>query len=991
VEHRRISRVGSIATRLVALIVLPIATIGYLGVQTIDRETDNAVAAREVARDADFQRAIASVISPAQLELLALEGLARIDTLGVPREAVAQISGINLEETYSQNATELDAVLDDLINDYGNRSLADGHPLSEHITEIRESLEIQRSRSAQRTATRADVRAVFDFLDATLNEALNTNAESGAGSITISAATERDQLAALRSVQINAGVSGRALLDDLTAGDSGVGIVAASEQLDKSIATFELYVRPDQVADFDRVLVNRQPIPDALLMAATVDGPLAEFDSVDVELAATTFLQHITFLDVLERYSTKLHTEAAVNLQAQASSAEAVVARTQLIVISLVAVTLVLTMLIAGSTLRPLRRLRRRATQVADGQLDLSPLPVRGPSDVRMLTVAVNGMLATLQAVDQQVRSLADGKSVESPTRVLPGDIGVSLRQSLEHLELVTTQLHTSEELASAIVEQAVDGIWTIDEAGRITSANDASETILGISAAEQVGQLISSFFATLDGDVVIERAGESPVRCLVANSLIDGGAESLTAVIARDVSEHLRYEERLAYQAHHDALTGLPNRYALLDHIDRLGDERVAILFLDLDGFKTVNDVQGHAAGDAVLEEIAQRLLASIRPSDLVGRIGGDEFVVTMRDFASVDDVVSFGQRLIREVELPYQDGAQAFAISASIGVAVYDHGLKPEGLDALGAIQQADSAVYLAKRRGRGRVEIFDNELQSEMLRDADLELALRTAAFTGQLELHLQPIMNLETGEFTSAEALVRWNRPGVGLVPPGDFIPVAERSGVIFEIEQWVLNESCATLARWHEADPTREIKIAVNISGRHLLEGDLLADLQNAIESTGADPRLLEIELTETQLLDDLERAASILDAIRALGITVAIDDFGTGYSSMAYLQQLPIDTLKIDRQFISVISDTGFDPSMLDALLTIASALGVSVVAEGIENAAQLEHLSERDCHRGQGFLLARPVPIDQAEAVMGIRPAGCQTPAGTGASFAQV
>jgi diguanylate cyclase (GGDEF)-like protein len=966
------SRVGSITTRLVALIVLPIATIGYLGLQTIERESNDAVTAREVAHDALLRQSVASVTSPAQLELLALEGLARIDEMGVPRDAVAEVSGIDLEQTYADNVPELDRVLKNLIAEHGDHVFADGQTLSARVNFFRGALENQRSLSDQRRTSRDDIRAVFESLDATLNQALDTSTSSGTGSITIAAAGERERLGALRAVQATAGAAGRVLLDDLTGANSDVGIVGVSAQLDSAIANYRSKLPPDEVAAFDSVLEGRQPIPDVLLRDATDDEQVVVFDLANVELAATTFLGQLAFLDQLEMYSTDVYAEVARHLEERSARAEQIVDRTRLIVVGLIGITLALAVLIAASTLRPIRRLRRQATRVALGDLDLDPLPVRGPSDIRQLTASMNGMLATLHAVDQQVRSLADGRSGESAALSLPGGIGVALRQSLENLEQMTNQLHTSEQLASAIVEQAVDGIWTVDAAGRITSANDASESILGVPAEHQIGKPIDSFLQTLDGDIIIERSGDTPLRCLVASSSIDGGNEPLTAVIARDVSERMRFEEQLAYQAHHDALTGLPNRYALLTHIDSHASERVAVLFLDLDGFKAVNDVQGHQAGDAVLEKIAQRLLGCIRPTDFVGRIGGDEFVVTMRNFADIDDVIAFGHRLIREVELPYENDSKVFTISGSIGVAIFEDGIEAHGISALDAIQQADSAVYLAKRRGRGRVEIFDTELQSAMMRDADLEMSLRSAASSGQLELHLQPIMDLSTGVFTSAEALVRWNRPGFGMVPPGEFIPVAERSGMIYEIEQWVLNEACSTLARW-SLDPRCTTKIAVNVSGRHLLEGNLLVDLRRALRSTGANPHLLEIELTETQLLDDLERATSILDAIRSQGITVAIDDFGTGYSSMAYLQQLPIDTLKIDREFVSVISEDGFDPSVLDALLTIASALGVSTVAEGIENSIQFDHLRARGCIRGQGFLLARPVPIDQAEAVMNI------------------
>ncbi|MFK7917657.1 MAG: putative bifunctional diguanylate cyclase/phosphodiesterase [Ilumatobacter sp.] len=971
------SHAGSIATRLVILLALPLIAIVYLGLGTIGREQADADAARTITADAELRRTVASVTSPAQLEQLALEGLARIDQLGIPRDAVTEITGIDLEQTYANNATNFDAVLQQLVDEHGQIALSNDEDLAARINYLRGTLETQRTLSSEFRASRDDIRSVFNLLDSTLSEALAAPRANGDGSIAIDTASEQARLDTLREVQVRGGARGRALLDDLTdlttSGESTLLIVTASAQLEAALESYRAQLQPDQLVEFDQINEQLKPIPQVLIASAQ-EGVNNDFDPSYVEVATSTFLDHLAYLDTLEKYSDAQHIGVADLLSKQAQNAEDVVAQTTVIIVGLVALTMLLGTLISLSALRPIGRLRRRATQVGNGELDLRPLPIRGPSDIRMLTVSVNGMLSTLQGVERQIRSLSDGESLPDDADELPGDIGVSIRQSLEHLDEVTKQLKASEELSTAIVEQAADGIWTVDADGLITSANESSSNILGVARSAQIGQPISDFLSSLSGEVIIEDLDGSS-HFLVASSPIEGGREPLTAVIAHDVSEHLRFEAQLAYQAHHDALTGLPNRFALLDHISRIGDdEPVAVLFLDLDGFKTVNDVQGHLAGDAVLEEIAKRLLDAIRPSDFVGRIGGDEFVVSMRDFEDVDDVVAFGRRLIREVELPYENGTKAFTISASIGVAMYADGLGAAGLQPLEAIQQADSAVYLAKRRGRGRVEIFDNDLQDAIIRDADLELALRSAASSGQLELHLQPIMDLETGGFTSAEALVRWNRPGFGLVPPGDFIPVAERSGLIYEIEQWVLREACVTLSRWRKLDPFCMTKIAVNVSGRHLLEGDLLIDLRGAFRATGADPNMLEIELTETQLLDDLERATMILDAVRSQGIAVAIDDFGTGYSSMSYLQQLPIDTLKIDREFVSKIGNgRQADTSVLDALLTIAEALEVSVVAEGIEDVGQLEHLREQGCDRGQGFLLARPVPIDQAEVMMGI------------------
>ncbi len=536
----------------------------------------------------------------------------------------------------------------------------------------------------------------------------------------------------------------------------------------------------------------------------------------------------------------------------------------------------------------------------------------------------------------------------------------------------MTNRLHESEQLSSAIVAQAADAIWTVDEHGFITSANDASVALLSIPKSDQIGEPLRMYLPQPSGEMSVRSARGHTTRVLVASSEIEDGPRRLTAVIAHDISERTRFEEQLEYQARHDALTGLPNRFAVLDALlaNENGDA-VAVLFVDLDGFKSVNDTQGHLAGDRVLTEVGRRLSAQTRPGDFVGRLGGDEFVIVMREHRQLTDAVAFGYRIIADIEQPYHDDDLLFTLSASVGVATFPNGLDAENLSPLDAIRRADSAVYAAKRRGRGRVEVFDAQLQQRVVRDAEIELALRDAVRNGELELHLQPVFDVAAGRFTGAEALVRWRRPDIGLVPPGDFIPIAERSSLIDEIGRWVLTEACTILHRWSATPELCDLRIAVNVAGSHLLDGDLLADLDAALLLSGANAERLEFELTETQIVDDHARAATVLRQIRQRGVTVAIDDFGTGYSSMAYLRELPIDTLKIDRSFVDPLRDSDVDTTVLDALVTIGHALGLSVVAEGVETPEQADWLTARGCDRLQGFHLARPVPVPDAEVLL--------------------
>ncbi len=947
--------------------------LGVLAVQRIEAERSTATSARELVEDARRQRDIAAVYAPAQLEQIALEGLAAIDALGLPRDLVVTVAGVDLETMYNQNVEDLDGALDRLTEQHGDFVLDDGTILSDRISFTRGELASQRHLSNEERAHSIDIGAVFAGLDLLLADAVASTPITTVASSTPSPSDDRVSLGALSEVLVTAGDRGTALLAGLLdqTPETAADILAANARLDYAIEQFSGLLDADQTALLQKVTDDLQPVPASLLSRGEDESIAVEFDAQYIEDSAGALLAQLGFLAALESYSSDFHSDVVSNLEASAVTAENAALRTQLLVAVTATVSLVILALLSWSTLRPLRRLTKRARSISHGSFDEAPLPVRGPSDVRTLTSTMNSMAATLRAVDREIADLASGASAERAD-ALPGAIGVSLHQSFQRLETMTERLHESEQLASAIVAQAADAIWTVDEHGIITSANDASVALLEIPATEQVGEPLRMFLPRTTGEMDVYRSNGASTRVVVASSDIDGGARPLTAVIAHDISERTRFEERLAYQAHHDALTGLPNRFAVLEALSASDpDKSLAVLFVDLDGFKSVNDTQGHLAGDRVLTEVGRRLSSHMRPGDFVGRLGGDEFVVLMHDPRQTSDAVAFGYRIIDEIEQPYRDEEHLFALSASVGVATFPDGLTAEGLSALDAIRRADGAVYAAKQRGRGRVEVFDANLQQRIVHDAEIELALRDAVRNNELELHLQPVYEVAPGRFTGAEALVRWNRPGVGMVPPGDFIPVAEKSSLIDEIGRWVLAEACTTLARWNAQPALHDVKIAVNIAGSHLLDGDLISDLDAALLLSGADPHLIEFELTETQIVDDHERAATILREIRRRGVTVAIDDFGTGYSSMAYLRELPIDTLKIDRSFVAPLAHPDAETTVLDALVTIGHSLGLSVVAEGIEEATQYDYLTARGCDRLQGFHLARPVPIADAEALI--------------------
>ncbi|WP_188939875.1 putative bifunctional diguanylate cyclase/phosphodiesterase [Nakamurella endophytica] len=429
---------------------------------------------------------------------------------------------------------------------------------------------------------------------------------------------------------------------------------------------------------------------------------------------------------------------------------------------------------------------------------------------------------------------------------------------------------------------------------------------------------------------------------------------------------ERDRLQGDLAFQAAHDFLTHLPNRAqamagieAALGRAQRTGD-LLGLLFLDLDGFKAVNDSLGHRAGDEVLRAVADRLRRAVRVGDLVARLGGDEFVVLLESLPREADAVQLAHRLVRTVGEPVQlSGAVQAAVGVSIGVAIgQDGSTDPDRL-----LHEADTAAYRAKRAGRGRVEVFDDALRTELDLRADLERDLRHAIDADELVLHYQPVVDLSSGAVQGYEALVRWQRPGHGLVPPLEFIPVAEESSLICELDAWVLHRATAQMAAWGHHDRT----VSVNVSGRHVSDPRIVDDVRSALARSGLSPAQLALEITETVVIEDL-RAPHHLRQLRELGVAVTLDDFGTGYHSLASLRDLPVDTLKIDRSFL----DTGTRSSraLLELMITAAHAFDLPVVAEGVETPDQVAALRAMRCESAQGFHLGRPLTVSQVEAL---------------------
>lgn len=962
----------SLATRVIAVAVLPIIALTVLAVERVRSERASVASAHSLVDLVGFQHAVATVSIPAYAERIVLVGLTKLDDLGVPRQAVLDLSGVDFEAIYATKRVELDLALDALQRDYADVRLKDGRRLGATLEALHPALRQQRDLSSQHRGSIATISSLFDDLDSVLADAVdNQETELGRGSDSEVVVAAQGQLHALTNVATAAGERAKALMEALLNLDRDhmVEIAAADGRYDTLAFELEERLSATDAAELRRV-GELSVIPRALLLGVSANAATAALDPKIVTMAVQSMSGQIDTLSALVALIGHVDVRLSEQIGAEARQLDSSSRRTITILGFGTLLTVILGALVTRSVLRPLSRLTRRAAAVSGGDLALEPLRPSGPRSTRVLTTAMNDLVGTLALFDRQATALAAGDLGAATLReTLPGSLGRSLRESVSNLTAVTQRLTQSEAWASAIVEHAADAIWTVGPDGAIRSANTAAEWMVGLSDQQQVGRPLTDFVSVGGNERSVCDVDGVRRTVLIQEVDVPADPHPVHAVFARDISELKRFEQRLVHQARHDSLTGLPNRFAVLEHLEHVLVEQstsCAVLFIDIDGFKSVNDSHGHAAGDLVLQEVASRIRAYVREDDLVARLGGDEFLIVMKSTTDHEDASAFGDRVIREIEQPYVHGSHMFAVSASIGVAMANRDTAP-----MAAIEHADAAVYLAKQRGRGRVELFDHDLQASIEHRAEIELALRQAIRNGELDVHFQPVQQMAGEEFWGAEALVRWNRPGIGQVPPNEFIPIAERSALIFELERWVLARACELVVGWRVRDSHCRLRVAVNISGRHLTDGDLVGDLDAIIAETGADPSMLEFELTETQLLEDLDRASEILDQIRARGVTIAVDDFGTGYSSMTYLRRLPIDSIKIDRSFVARAAEHDYDATIVEALLAIGRTLNLDVVAEGIETEEQLDYMRARGVDRAQGFLLARPMPIAQAEHVI--------------------
>ncbi len=563
---------------------------------------------------------------------------------------------------------------------------------------------------------------------------------------------------------------------------------------------------------------------------------------------------------------------------------------------------------------------------------------------------------------------------------------GVTVAQK----ELAESTLRTNEERFRSLVQHSSDTTLLMDGGGIVTYASPATVDLLGRSPEEVEGVVVVELVHPVDRQRVearfsslFDQTGVSePVQFRIAHR--DGTWRHAEAIVAdrrghpavggfvanlRDITERKEAETLLAHQALHDPLTGIPNRTLILDRAEQmLARSRrdhvpVAVLFIDLDNFKDINDSLGHGAGDRVLKAVATRFTASLRASDTVGRLGGDEFVVLAEGLSLAAGPELLAERLHDVLREPFRvEGFEQYplALTASIGLAVGD---RPSASDLL---RDADIALYRAKALGKNRTAVFEPGMQSEALDRLALEMDLRGALSEGQYFLVYQPVVALDDLSACGVEALLRWRHPARGVVAPGEFIPALEETGLILDVGRWVLEEACRQAAEWRSHG--YPLSMSVNVSARQLEADGFYEDVRCVLADSGLPAGALILEVTETMLMRDTDGVLGRLRELKSLGIRIAIDDFGTGYSSLAYLRRFPVDTLKIDQSFVANMSESPESMALIHTLVELGRALGLETLAEGIEERSQLETLQKERCERGQGFLFSRPIPAEEVE-----------------------
>ena len=558
--------------------------------------------------------------------------------------------------------------------------------------------------------------------------------------------------------------------------------------------------------------------------------------------------------------------------------------------------------------------------------------------------------------------------------------------------------LAKSEEQFRTAFDHASVGMALVSPTGRVQRINRSLTETFGFDEADFIGRKFTELVHEDDTDQftlcltsLVERTTQScQMECRISNRqnetlwvmwsssfVFDETNETSHFIFQiQDITDRKRAEERLIHDALHDALTDLPNRILFLDRLDvafkranRLMDSHFAVLYLDFDRFKMVNDSYGHLVGDKLLVEIGNRLRSLLRASDTVSRLGGDEFAMLVEEIASFDEAIPLVERIRQVMSQPFDLDGNTVFVSVSIGIAPWERGYeRPEYM-----LRDADTALYQAKRHGRDRYEVFTSDMHDRASKALQVENDLHQALDRREFRMFYQPIVNLKTGLLSGFESLIRWEHPERGLVSPVEFIPIAEESGLILSIGEWVLRESCRQLRQWiEESGKSDKVWISVNVSSKQFVQPNFVAIVSDALRESGISPDSLKLEITESAMVENIDLVVSVMEELKTLGVRLSIDDFGTGYSSLSYLHRLPLSSLKIDRSFVNQMSDGTENEEIVKTIIALAQSLDLEIIAEGVETTGQMEHLRDLSCQMGQGYLFARPLDVMSAGKILG-------------------
>jgi diguanylate cyclase (GGDEF)-like protein/PAS domain S-box-containing protein len=619
------------------------------------------------------------------------------------------------------------------------------------------------------------------------------------------------------------------------------------------------------------------------------------------------------------------------------------------------------------------------------------------------LTKPLLGIAAQLRTIDPEK---PDSAAINIPPQHARNELGMILATTRGLMERVSSTLdrllesqqkvRDRESQLNAIVQNVADGILTITPTGRIVECNAATREILGLMRDETPkGRTLHEFLlphavpllehsveelaAHAPGAEAVEkrftlpivRADQKEIDVSIALRLIPDSATPLMTAVLNDITVRKRYEEQLVYMANHDTLTNLPNRSMLERSLsDALNAHKksptkrsgaTAILFIDLDRFKVINDSLGHDVGDLMLKAVAIRLQRVIGRQEIVGRLGGDEFLIIIPDLKETQDAVILSQAVLDALAPAFDIKGRVLFVTPSIGIALYPS----DGEDFPALMRNADTAMYSAKSSGGGTYHFFTKTMNESAMARLVIENDLREALAKDQFELHYQPKVDLRTNQVCGLEALIRWKQPGRGYISPMQFIPVAEETGLISRIGEWVFREVCRQISEW-EAQALPPMPIAINLSPRQLIEGHITETISRILAETATPAARIVLEVTETAMMQEIKKAATILDELRHLGLKIAVDDFGTGYSSLAYLKRLPINSIKIDRSFVRDVTIDTDDAAITRTIIAMGHNLGLRVIAEGVETQEQMNFLRECNCDEVQGFLIATPLPPNE-------------------------